>query len=103
LLWLLLTGELSASEMAEALEHDSGLRGLAGSGDMRELLDRAERGDREAAAALEVYLHRLVAGIRAMAAALQGLDALVFTWRGRARGADSSRRRTAGLPRRGDR
>ena len=79
LLWLLGTGELSASEMAEALEHDSGLRGLAGSGDMRELLDRAERGDQEAAAALEVYLHRLVAGIGAMAAALQGLDALVFT------------------------
>jgi len=43
---------------------------------MRELL---ARDDDDAALALDVYLHRLRAGIAAMAAALGGLDALVFT------------------------
>jgi acetate kinase len=39
----------------------------------------AARGDRRARLALDVYLHRLRAGIAAMAAALGGLDVLVFT------------------------
>jgi acetate kinase len=79
LLWLLEREGLSARELAEALEHRSGLLGLCGTGDMRELLIRADAGDRQAQVALEVYLHSLRAGIAAMAAALGGLDALVFT------------------------
>ena len=67
----------SASDaMAEALEHESGLLGLAGTADMRELL---ARDDPDARLALDVYIHRLRAGIAAMAASLGGLDALVFT------------------------
>lgn len=46
---------------------------------MREILLRADAGDRSAQRALGVYVHRLRAGIAAMAAALGGLDALVFT------------------------
>ena len=65
--------------MADALEHESGLLGLAGSADMREVLARAGDGDQQARLALDVYLHRLRAAIAAMAAALGGLDALVFT------------------------
>jgi acetate kinase len=76
LLWLQQHECLPVDEMAEALEHDSGLLGLAGTSDMRELLARA---DVEARLALDVYLHRLRAGIGAMAATLDGLDALVFT------------------------
>jgi len=76
LLWLLERGSLEAPELADALEHDSGLLGLAGTGDMRELLGRR---DEEARLALEVYLHRLRAGIAGMTAALGGIDALVFT------------------------
>jgi len=79
LLWLLERGRMSASELAEALEHESGLLGLAGSPDMREVLARREAGDAGAALALAVYSHRLRAGIAAMAAALGGLDALAFT------------------------
>ncbi|HLY48441.1 MAG TPA: acetate/propionate family kinase [Solirubrobacteraceae bacterium] len=78
LLWLLERGDMSAGEAGHALEHESGLRGLAGSADMREVLERAGT-DADAKLALEVYLHRLSAGIAAMAAALGGLDALVFT------------------------
>ena len=79
LLWLLEHQRLSTAELADALEHRSGLLGLAGSADMREILDRTAAGDSSARVALEVYVHRLRAGIAAMAAALGGLDALVFT------------------------
>ena len=76
LLWLQRHAGVSADEMADALEHESGLSGLAGTSDMRELLGRD---DEEARLAVDVYVHRLGAGIAAMAASLGGLDALVFT------------------------
>jgi acetate kinase len=79
MLWLLERGAVSAQEMGQVLEHQSGLRGLAGMGDMRAVLERARAGDRSAELALGVYLHRLRAGIGAMTASLGGLDALVFT------------------------
>jgi acetate kinase len=79
LLWLMEREGLSADELADALEHRSGLLGLAGSADMREILQRAATGEPSASLALDVYIHRLRAGIAAMAAALGGLDALVFT------------------------
>ncbi|HEY5198585.1 MAG TPA: acetate/propionate family kinase [Solirubrobacteraceae bacterium] len=78
-LWLLEHTELSEHSLADALEHDSGLTGLAGTGDMRVLVERAAAGDGPAELAIGVYVHRLRAGIAAMAAALGGLDALVFT------------------------
>ncbi len=46
---------------------------------MHEILARAQAGDDEARLALDVYLHRLRAGIAAMAAALGGVEAIVFT------------------------
>ena len=46
---------------------------------MREVLAAAEQDDPDARLALDVYVHRLRAGVAAMAAALGGLDALVFT------------------------
>jgi acetate kinase len=79
LLWLSEREGLSAAELADALEHRSGLLGLCGSADMREVLARAESGDGQARLALDVYLRRLRGGIAAMASALGGLDALVFT------------------------
>ena len=76
LLWLQRHEGISSEEMADALEHESGLLGIAGTADMRELL---ARNDRDAQLALGVYIHRLRAGIAAMVASLGGLDALVFT------------------------
>jgi acetate kinase len=76
LLWLLRHEGISSEEMADALEHESGLLGIAGTADMRELL---ARNDPDAQLALGVYIHRLRAGIAAMVASLGGLDALVFT------------------------
>lgn len=79
LLWLSEHEGLSARELADALEHRSGLLGLCGTADMREVLARAGSGDDRAQLALDVYLHRLRAGIASMAGALDGLDVLVFT------------------------
>lgn len=79
LLWLLEREALSEGEMASALEHESGLAGLAGTAQMEAVLARAGEGDDQAVLALDVYLHRLQSAIAAMAASLGGLDALVFT------------------------
>jgi acetate kinase len=79
LLWLGEPGRLDSAEIADALEHRSGLLGLAGSADMREICQRARDGEASAQLALDVYVHRLRAGVAAMSAALGGLDALAFT------------------------
>jgi acetate kinase len=74
-LWLLRHG-VDADAVERGLDREGGLRGLAGDADMRAVL---ERDDLDARLAIDVYVHRLRAGIAAMAAALGGLDALVFT------------------------
>ncbi len=83
LTWLLRRGEMSLDEVSAGLEHKSGLAGLAGlpdgSGDMRDVRRSADDGQPRARLAIEVYLHRLRREIAAMAAAMNGLDALVFT------------------------
>jgi acetate kinase len=78
-LWLEEHAGIASSELASTLEHGSGLLGLAGSADMKAVLEAESAGDEEAALAVGVYLHRLRAGIAAMAASMDGLDALVFT------------------------
>jgi len=77
-LWLLEHGGIAEPELAHALEHESGLRALAGTADMRAVLAESEHGDVAAQLALEVYLRVLRAGIAAMASALGGLDVIAF-------------------------
>ena len=80
LLYLLLReSELDAESLDYALNFESGLTGLAGSGDMSEIDERAEGGDDDALLALDVFTYRVAAAIAAMAVATDGLDALVFT------------------------
>jgi acetate kinase len=78
-LWLEQHAGIPAAELEHELEHGSGLLGLAGTSDMRQVVARAAAGEPDATLALDVYLHRLRALIAGMAAALDGLDALVFT------------------------
>ena len=61
------------------LNRGSGILGLSGHGDMRDLITAARSGDADAQAALDVYLHRLKQYVGAYAAHLGRLDALVFT------------------------
>jgi acetate kinase len=76
LLWLEEHEGLSPRQVADTLEHRSGLLGLAGTADMRELLARV---DDDACQAVDIYLHRLASAIAAMTVSLGGLDVLVFT------------------------
>ena len=79
ILWLATHARVPLDELNDALEHRSGLLGLAGDGDMRSVLERAAAGEADAVLARDVYVHRLRSCIASMAAALGGLDALVFT------------------------
>jgi acetate kinase len=80
LLWLQQHGEIPAEELTDALERRSGLAGLSGtSGDMRDVLAGVDAGDAAARLAYDVWQHRLRAGVASMAAAMGGVDALVFT------------------------
>jgi acetate kinase len=78
-LWLEEHAHMPSRELAETLESRSGLTGLAGTGDMREVLSRAAAGDERAVLGRDVYLHRLRGSIASMAAAMDGVDLLVFT------------------------
>jgi acetate kinase len=70
---------LSVDELDDLLNRRSGLLGLSGHADMREVIGAADAGDLAACEALDVYLHRIRHYIGAYAAVLHGLDAVVFT------------------------
>ena len=78
-LWLQEHAGVSTAELSDTLERRSGLLGLAGSADMREVAASAMSGDDRAVLALDVYVHRLRALIAAMTAGMGGVDVLVFT------------------------
>lgn len=79
LLYLLRQKGITMEHLDYALNHESGLMGLSGiSADMRQILEEAPN-NADARLALEVYVHRLVQTIGAMAATLGGVDGLVFT------------------------
>jgi acetate kinase len=78
-LWLIRQAGLEPAAVEDALERRSGLLGLSGTADMREIVERAAAGQAASELALAVYGHRLRGAIAAMTASLGGLDALVFT------------------------
>jgi acetate kinase len=79
-LFLLRHGAGSPAEVERALEQESGLLGLSGtSGDLREVLAGSDAGDPGATLAYQVYVHRIRTSTAAMAAAMGGVDAVVYT------------------------
>lgn len=60
-------------------EHESGLRGICGTNDMREVVNLAHAGDAQASLALDMFSYRIKKYIGAYAAVLERVDALVFT------------------------
>ncbi|MGQ9866837.1 MAG: acetate/propionate family kinase [Pseudanabaenaceae cyanobacterium] len=69
----------TVEEVDRILNRESGLKGIFGeTGDLRAILAAREVGDPRAILAFDMFVHRLRAGIAAMAAALNGLEALVF-------------------------
>lgn len=68
----------TSSQLNTILNKASGLKGIAGSSDMRQVLQKMHEGDALARLAFEIFVHRLRSSIGAMLASLGGLDALVF-------------------------
>jgi acetate kinase len=79
LLWVQTAAGLRPDEVLDALDRRSGLLGLCGTADVREVLARAAGCDERARLALDVYVHRIAASVAAMAASLGGLTAIAFT------------------------
>ncbi|MFF2274710.1 acetate/propionate family kinase [Agromyces sp. NPDC058126] len=79
LLHLQRRASLDVDGVDELLNRRSGILGLGGHADMRDLVDAAEAGEERAALALEVYAHRLKAYIGAYLAQLGGVDVISFT------------------------
>ncbi|TDC28957.1 acetate kinase [Micromonospora sp. 15K316] len=72
-------GGLSVDEIDDLLNHRSGLLGLAGANDMREVLTRRAAGDPAAALAFDVYCRRITGYVGAYYALLGRVDAITFT------------------------
>ncbi len=71
--------EMSPAELDAFLNKSSGMLGLAGVSDMRDIEDRREAGDGPASLAFDVYIHRLRAYIGSYIAQLGGVDVISFT------------------------
>lgn len=79
LLQLQRCGEFDATQLDELLNQRSGLKGLTGVNDMREIEKRAGAGDEDCLRAIAVYVHRVRKYIGAYAVAMNGVDAIAFT------------------------
>lgn len=71
--------DYNISEVSKILNKESGMQGLTGDTDMRDIEARYLKGDRVAILAYEMYAYRIQQYIGKYAAALNGLDAIVFT------------------------
>lgn len=67
------------TQIDDVLNKESGMLGMTGKTDMREVRALMDAGDEAAALGVDVYVHRLVSYIGSYTALLGGLDALVFT------------------------
>ena len=71
---------ITFDEMDEVLNRKSGILGIAGtSGDMRDVLDAAARGDAHAELAIDMYVYRVQKSIGSYYAAMTRTDAVVMT------------------------
>ncbi|NNN36614.1 acetate kinase [Streptomyces sp. S3(2020)] len=76
---LMRVGKMSTDEIDTLLNKKSGLIGLCGDNDMREIRRRVDEGDEQARLAFDIYIHRLKKYIGAYYAVLGHVDAVAFT------------------------
>jgi acetate kinase len=80
LTYLMRDGKYNGEQLDSLLNTKSGLLGISGiSSDMRQIVAAMKDGNARAKLAFDIFAHRLQTGIGAMAAALGGVDALIFT------------------------
>ena len=77
--YLLKHAGVSAEELDHVLNEQSGLKGICGANDMREIQRLAEDGNHDAQLAIQMYCHRIKKYIGAYLAVLGRADALIFT------------------------
>jgi acetate kinase len=70
---------MKPEDVENLLNRESGLKGICGVSDMREILDRAAKGNEQSALAIEMFCYRIKKYIGAYHAVLGKLDAIVFT------------------------
>ncbi len=70
---------MSADELEKSLNSQSGLKGICGLNDMREVIDQAGKGNDRAKLAIDVFCYRIKKYVGAYAAVLGSVDAVVFT------------------------
>jgi acetate kinase len=70
---------MKAEDVENLLNRESGMKGICGASDMREVQERAAKGDGQAALAIEMFCYRIRKYIGAYYAILRRLDAVVFT------------------------
>jgi acetate kinase len=70
---------MSADWIEKLLNSQSGLKGICGMNDMRQIQQKAEAGDERASLALDMFCYRVRKYIGAYSAVLSGIDAIVFT------------------------
>ncbi|KFI68771.1 acetate/propionate family kinase [Bifidobacterium magnum] len=76
---LMRNADMTVDDVDDLFNKRSGMMGMTGFGDMREVHRLIAEGDENAKLALDVYIHRIVSYIGAYAAQLGGLDAITFT------------------------
>jgi acetate kinase len=79
LLQLFRSKEFSVEQLDDLLNKGSGLKGLTGSNDMREIEKQASAGDQDCQRAIALYAYRVRKYIGAYAAAMGGVDVVAFT------------------------
>jgi acetate kinase len=70
---------LQVDQIKDLLNKKSGLLGLCGKSDMRDIIAMAKKGDRFSQMAIEIFVYRIQKYIGAYIAALNGIDAIVFS------------------------
>ncbi|MDR3287253.1 MAG: acetate kinase [Prevotellaceae bacterium] len=79
-LYLLEKAKLNGKQVNDLLNKESGLQGISGvSSDMRDLWKAADEGNEHAKLALDMFMYRVLKYIGAYAAAMNGVDIIVFT------------------------
>lgn len=79
ILYLQRQEKLDVDKVEKLVEHDAGMRAIAGDSDMKTLLERSAGGDENAKLAIAMFAYSVRKAIGAMSAVLGGMDLLVFT------------------------
>ena len=74
-----LSSKKSVDEVMEMLNKKSGFYGIAGTKDVKKIVDKAVKGDKKCKLALEMFVYRLVKYIYSYCGVMQGLDLIIFS------------------------